>query len=807
MTAALLRDFAFGFRLLLKNRGFAAIAILALALGIGPNTAIFSIIYATLLAPMPYPHPEQLVMVWSKIQGHRNGIAAGDYLDWKNQSRSFQGLWAESGVTANLTGAGEPVQLRATALTPGMLTGWGAGMLMGRDFLPQEGQPGNDHEAVLMHKLWVSRFGARPDIIGRRIQINAQSYTVVGVLPPGQQDRMPNELYLPLAFQPDQINHDFHWLLVMGRLKPGVTIKQAQSEMDSVTKHIGSLYPQDKGWGASVEPLRNDFVPKEQIEGLWLLMGGVGFVLLIACANVANLLLARGTARQREIAVRASIGASRPRLISQLLAESLALASMGGILGIALGWAILKLLMACLPDQTLPSEADVALNLPVLLFSLAATVLAGVLAGCAPSLQAARLNLNDVLKQSSRSVSAGRYWARRILVVAEFTLALALLAGAGLAVHSFWIIMQLDLGIRIDHILTFSLPVPDNQFTQAGQIRSFYSSILEKIKAVPGVSTAATTLGMPLEYTGFGMPFYIAGKPFANPVDRPGAGFQPVSPEYFDVFGIRLVRGRHFDDHDTAGSPRVVMVDENFVRKFLKGVDPLRQRVVIEQLIPGVQKLGPAVEWQIIGVFHTVQYGDHPSDAFPVMYVPFAQVPWPSSNIAVGTSADPAAMTKSIAAAVHSIAPNLPLADIQTMDQIVTATRASDRFATVLLSCFAADALLLAALGIYGVFSFLVEQRTHEIGLRMALGAGQGQVMRLVLWEGSALALAGLLFGATGAWLVGRAMASLLYGVSAIDPQVFVCVSAVLLAAALLACYVPAHSAARVDPMLALRQE
>src|SRR5579875_1330524 len=706
MIGRLWRDFSFGLRLLLKNKGFASIAVVALALGIGPNTAIFSVIYATLLAPMPYPHPEQLVMVWSKVQGHRNGIAAGDYLDWRRESRSFQGLWAESSVNANLTGAGEPVQIEATAVIPGLLSGWGASMQMGRDFLPEEGQEGNDHEVVLMNKLWATKFGGRRDIIGKPIQINGESYTVVGVLSPGQQDRMPNQMYLPLAFKPEQINHDFHWLLVMGRLKPGVTIKQAQAEMQAVTQHIGSIYPQDKGWGASVEALRNDFLPKEQIQGMWMLMCGVGLVLLIACANVANLLLARGTARQREIAVRVSIGASRGRIFSQLLTESLALAFAGGMLGVALGWGILKLLMAFLPDQTLPSEADVRLNIPVLLFTLAATMLAGVVAGCAPALQAMRLNLNDVLKQTSRSLSAGRYWLRRVLVVAEFTLALALLAGAGLAIHSFWKIMRLDLGIRTNHVLAFSLPVPDGRLKQPDQIRNFYSAVLNRIKAVPGVVTATTTVGMPLEYTGFGMPFYIAGKPFANPAERPGAGFQPVSPEYFDVFGVRLVRGRHFDDRDTAGGQRVAMVDENFVRKYLKGVDPLEQRLEIEQIIPGVQKLGAAVEWQIVGVFHTVQYGDRPSDAFPVIYVPFAQSPWPSSNIAVETSGSPSAMTNSIAVAVHAIEPDLPLANTQTIKQITSATRAGDRFTTILLSCFAADALLLAALGIYGVFSF-----------------------------------------------------------------------------------------------------
>jgi putative ABC transport system permease protein len=800
------RDLLFGLRVLGKNKGTAFIAMLALALGIGPNTAIFSVIYATLFAPMPCPNPDQLVMVWSRIQGHRNGIAAGDYLDWKNQSRSFQGLWAESDFSANLSGGDQPEQIQATQTSPGLLAGWGAPFLMGRDFLPEEGQPGNDHEVVLMHKLWARRFGSRPDIVGQRIKINGEDYTVVGVLRSGQQDRMPNELYAPLAFKPEQTNHDFHWLIVMGRLKPGVTIKQAQADMDAVTKHIGEVYPQDRGWGASVEALRNDFLPKEQIQGMWLLMGGVGFVLLIACANVANLLLARGTARQRELAVRAAIGASRWRLFTQLLVESLALALAGGLLGLALGWAVQKLLLTYIA-QSLPSEAEVTMNLPVLLFTLTATLLAGIVAGCAPALQAARLDLNDVLKQSARSVSTGRHWLRRILVVGEFTLALALLAGAGLAIHSFWKITQLDLGVRTDHILTFNLPVPDGRLTQSDQIRTFYGGLLDRIQAVPGIASATVTTGMPLQYTGFGMPFHIAGKAFANPADRPGAGFQMVTPDYFKTFGIRILKGRPLDQHDTPGSAPVMMVDENFVRKFLQGLDPLRQRVVVEQLIPGVQKLGPPIEWQIVGVFHTVQYGNRPSDAFPVMYVPFAQSSWPSASIAVRTHGDPAAVTKSVAAAVHSIDPNLPLAQTATMEQVVSQMRAGDRFVAALISSFATVALLLAALGIYGVFGFLVGQRTHEIGLRMALGAGQQDVMRLVLGEGMTLAIAGLVFGTIGAWLVGRAMTSLLYGITALDYKVFLIVAVMLLGAALLACYIPAQRAASVDPMLALRQD
>jgi putative ABC transport system permease protein len=463
--------------------------------------------------------------------------------------------------------------------------------------------------------------------------------------------------------------------------------------------------------------------------------------------------------------------------------------------------------MAFMPPETLPSEADVTLNVPVLLFTLGATVLAGVLAGCAPAWQAARLDLNETLKQGGRSFTSGRHWLRRTLVVGEFTLALTLLAGAGLAIHSFMKITHLDLGVRTDHILTFYLPVPDGRLTEPDQIRSYYRQMLARIQAVPGVMSATAGTGLPLEYTGFGMPFYIAGRPFANPADRPGAGFQMLTPEYFDTFGVRVVRGRRIDEHDIAGAPRVMMVDETFVRRYLKGVDPLRQRVVVEDLIPGVQRLGPPVEWQIVGVFHTVQYGGRPNADRAVMYVPFWQSPWPSATIAVRTGSDPAAMTKSIAAAVHSVDPEMPLAQTETMERVMNEAHAGDRFGTVLYGSFAAVALLLAALGIYGVIAFLVEQRTHEIGLRIALGAGRVEVLRLVLGEGMALAGGGLVLGLVGAWLVGRAMQSMLYGVTAFDFGAFGAVGAVLLASALVACYVPAQRAAAVDPMIALRQE
>ena len=803
------RDFRFGFRLLRKNPGFATVAVLALALGIGANTAIYSIVYATLLAPMPYPHPKQLVMVWSKIQGNRNVVAAGDYLDWKRESNVFQALGAWSEESLNLGTSSRPERLQAAMVTPGFATMMGQPLLLGRDFLPEEGEVGKDHVAILTYRLWMDRFGGDRTIVGRTVSLNGAPYSIVGVNIPGVSDRGRDKLSVPLAFKPEQINHDFHWLLVMGRLKPGITVEQANADMDRVTQHIAEVYPKsDKGWGAIVSPLKNDFLDRDVIRALWLLLGAVGFVLLIACANVANLLLARATRRRKEVAVRASVGASRWQLFRQFLAESVALASIGGILGIALAWLLLKIILLMMPPFTLPYEANVRLNPPVLLFTLAATLLAGVLFGCAPAWQSSRLNLNDVLKEGGRtSFGGGRHGLRRALVIAEFALALSLLAGGGMAIHSLWNVEHVDLGFRTDHLLTFDLPVPHDQLTSADEINSFYRQLLDRIKALPGVSAASISTGMPLRGTGFGMPFQIVGKTVDDPSKRPGAGFNMVTPEYFRTFGIRLDQGREFTDQDLGGGAPVAIVNETFVKRYFAGVDPLTQRIAVEQLIPGVTKLGPYIEWQIVGVYHKVHNGGVGAEGFPEIDVPFWQSPWPGSSVAVRASVDPTALTRSISEIVLSMNPNLPLAEVKTMDQIKDESMAGDRFSAFLFGSFAGVALLLAALGIYGVMSFAVAQRTHEIGLRMALGAGQNRVVRLIIREGMTLAGIGLLVGLASAYFVGRVMHSLFTGVGALDPVAFGGVAALLLTSALLACYVPALRAAKVDPMQALREE
>jgi putative ABC transport system permease protein len=803
----LLQNLSFGWRLLRKSPGFTLVAVITLALGVGANTAIFSVVYATLLAPMPYPKPDQLVMVWSKVRGFRNGLAAGDFLDWKRQNTSFQDLNAWTGGSFNLATKERPEQVQGQLTTPGFYSMMGVNFSLGRDFLPEEGQVGKDHEVVLMNRLW-QRLGSDKDIVGKQLRVNGESYTVVGVIAPGPTDRLQTEMVAPLAFKPEQINHDFHWILAMGRLKDGVSIAAAQADMDVVTARIAKDYPQsNKGWGASVEPLKNDFFPKEQQRTLWLLMGAVGFVLLIACANVANLLLAKATTRMKEVALRSSLGATRWRVFSQFLTESLVLAFLGGAAGIGLSEALLKLIMAMMPPFTLPSEADVRLSLPVLFFTLASTMLAGILFGCAPAWKASGVSLNETLKEGGRSgTGRDRHRLRRVLVVAEFGLALTLLGGAGLAMRSFWNLTKVDLGVRPDHVLSFSLPVPDKRFSKPEEMVTFYRQLVEKLQAIPGVSHVSMANGLPTQGTGMGMPFNLAGHPAKEAGSRDGAGFQMVTPYYFQTFGIQLMKGRSFNEHDVDGTPRVAMVNENFVRRYLSGIEPIGQRILIEQLVPGVAKLGPEQDWEIVGVFHNVRNGLRNEDGAEID-VPFYQSPWPSMNAAVRTSGNPFEVRKSVAAAVSSMDPDLALADVKSMDQVVDESFVGDRFVTMLYGAFAVVALLLAAVGIYGVMAFSVAQRTHEIGLRMALGANRGEVIGLVLKEGILLAVIGSAIGLLGACFVGRAMQGVLFGVGTVDFVAFTIVSLTLLISALIACYLPAQRAANVDPMVALRYE
>jgi putative ABC transport system permease protein len=811
------RDIRYGLRLLLKSPGFTSVSLLALALGIGATTAIFSLLYSVLLAPLPYSDSDRIVMVWSHQKGDRNGTSPSDYLDWQKQATVFDSLnaWTGEGFTISTPDWTEQVQ--ASRVAPGFFDLlFNPKTTLGRHFVAEDQQPGNDHVVILNNKFWRERFGSDPSVIGRKLRMSGELYTVLGVAAPSPSDVGDSSMNVPLAFKPDEIRRENHFLLVMGKLKRGVTLEAANAEMAVIAKQLSQTYPKTNAdLSVTVEPLKDDFLPKSTRLGLWLMMGAVGFVLLIACVNIANLLLAWGTARQKEIAVRVSQGASRARIFRQFLIESLSLALMGGALGTLLSVAVLRGVMSLMPRNQLgiPYEADPHLNLNVLLFTLAATLLSGVLFGCFPAWHAARQNVSDMLKEGGRSNSASSAHnrLRRVLVVAEFALALILVAGAGLILRSFWNVTQVDLGVRRDHVLTFTVPIQHERTSSAAQIRSVYQQLQERIAAVPGVLKVAVAPGLPAAGAGR-LHFTISGQPSDGSDDdinkQPQAIFMPVTPGFYGTYGIRITRGRYLDARDLAGAPRVAMVSESFVRQYLPGHDPLTQRVRIAELLPDkIPPFGAPVEWQIVGVFHDVQYESHPTTGSAEVDVPFDQSPWPYTTIGVRTNGNPTAVTTSIAAAIRSVNPDYPMTRVRTMDQVVSESLVTDRFTVLVFGSFAVLALLLAAIGIYGVMTFSVAQRNHELGIRIALGAGTSQVLRLVILEGMRSALIGMAIGLPGVYLVGKTLKGLLYNVGAMDGRALIGVALVLLVSALLACYVPARRATRIDPLAALRED
>lgn len=808
MLGVLKQNISFAIRTLLKNKGFTITAVLTLALGIGASTAIFSVVYAV-FEPMPYPNSDQLVMVWSRMRTGRNSVASGDFLEWQRRSTSFQGMGAWAGASFNIATGDRPQQVPGSRRSPGFFTFEGLPFLLGRDFVPEEGQPGRDHVVILSHRVWSRHFNSNRDLVGKDIRMNGEPYTVVGVLPPGIHDRFNSQVWVPLSLRPEEITHDSNFMLVMARLKDGVSIAQAQAEMEGIAAQLQNEFPRSNAnRSVSVQPLHLNFVTESTRRNLWLLFGAVGLLLLIGCVNVANLLLARGTSRQREVALRAALGASRPRLFAQFLTESLVLAALGGALGILLAGGIIDAITAVMPPvgTMLPSEANIRISVPVLLFTIAVTTIAGLLFGSAPALQATRLDLNEVLKLGGRTGSHGmRRKAFRVLVIAEFSLALTLLASGGLALRGFWNLIRIDLGIRTDNVLTFHLPVPAKRLKGPDQIRSYYGPMLEKIEHLPGITNAAIMTGVPARGPAMGTRFTVVGQPPPDPSARRGAGFQMITPGYVDTLGIQVTRGRSINDQDTATSMRVAMVNELFATRFLNGLDPLTQKISVDEFVPGGPR-GKPVEWQIVGVFRNVR-GAGLRDENPEINVPFAQSPWPQASMVVRTDADPMALVKSLAAVVNSVDPDLPLAGVRTVDEIVSESLAIDRFSVVLFASFGALGLLLAAVGIYGVMAFAVAQRTHEFGIRLALGAQRARVINMVLKEGTILAVCGTVFGLGGAYLVGRAMQSTLYGVTAVDVRAFSAVSVLLLLAALLACVFPAWRASRVEPLEALRHE
>jgi putative ABC transport system permease protein len=790
------RDVRYGLRMLARNKGFTTVATFALALGIGPNVAIFSIVWAVFLAPLPYPHADRIVMVWSQYKGQRGTSSGDEFAQFRARSTSFDDLAFGSYRTYRITNP-DHTESENTGGAGTPLGSIDAPLALGRNFFANEGGPGNDHVVILKHRLWVDRYHSDPEIIGKSILINDEPYAVIGVYVAGFEDRiLSSDFVLPLQIVPgvpSMVSGQ-----IIGRLKPGATIAQAQAEIAAVDRqwHAARGGDPSHDWTISVEPLRNDFLDPKTIRNLWLLLAAVGLVLLIACSNVASLLLARGAARRQEIALRSAIGARRRQIFTQVLAESLTLALFGGVVGIALGWTVMKVTAAIAP--TLTAETVVEMNIPVLCFALAATLLSGVIFGCAPALHASQLNLSETLKQGSRfATGRARLHTQSLLVVGEFALALTLLSGAGMALHSFWKLSHADLGIRSDHILTGVLVPPSTnrrgpmQFLSPDQIAATNRLLLEKLGSLPGVEDVGFAWSLPP----------------VRDADWPEADLQCVTPGYFSTFGTRLLGGRLFNDHDTTATAPVVVVNQSFVRRYLSRTDPLGESLLMPMLLLGQRPAAP-VPHQIIGVLADVANGEHVGDKnVPAIYIAYSQNPSPFMSIAVRTFVDPGSLTPALRSAIGQVAPTLNLHRVDTMDHLVDTQITGDRFSAVLLGSFAIVALLLAAIGIYGVMSFAVTQRTHEIGVRMALGADRGDVVSLMIRKGMRLALIGAVVGLAGTLVLGRLMHSTLYDIGAIDYSSTSLVALILLAVAAVACLIPARRSSRVDPMVALRNE
>lgn len=809
----LIQDVRYGFRNLRKSPGFTAVAVATLAVGIGGNTAIFSFVNGALLQPLPYVDGDRIVQVLEKPPGGgRNGISTLNFLDWKKSNTVFEYMAARNGGPVTLTGINDPVQLRGSRVSVHYFDIFGVKAAMGRTFVDGEDEPGKQHVVVLSHSLWVSQFGSDPNLIGRTIILDGEPSTVVGILPGGGiYDRWYSQIWRPLAFEPQNMTRNFHWFGAIAKLKPGISLERARAEMDAIGARIAHDYPDsNKGWGVAVDRFADLLVGPRIRTYLYLLMGAVGMVLLIGCANLANLSLARGTVREREVAIRASLGAGRWRLLRQFLTESILLSVTGGAFGVGLGYVIMAALRASVPRFALPPEANVTVDGTVLLFAFALSVFTGILFGLAPAFQAARLNLSGSMKEGGRGASAGgfRQQVRGALVIFEVALAFTLLSCAGLLIRSFFEILHVDPGFNATNVITAGLPIPEKRFADPAQLNGYLRQISSSLESLPAVTGVAFTSALPLEGWGYGMPFQIAKQPLVDRANRKACFFKMVSPNYFQTLGMRLKKGRLLEARDVHGAPPVTVINETMARKYFAGDDPIGQRILIQEIVPGKAQLGQEVPWEVVGmvadekVSNLDDKGDNPG-----VYVTNEQSPTYGQSMVVRAAMDPTRLEQAIRHAVRQIDKDQPLTDVRTLERIKTESMNADRLESMLLGVFAGIAMLLSAIGIYGVVSYSVAQRTHEIGIRSALGAGTGDILGLILRGGMGMTVVGLAVGFAGALGFTRLMASLVFGVGTRDPATMIAVGAILGGVALLACYVPAYRATKVDPMVALRYE
>ena len=805
-------DARYAFRMMRKNPGFAAIAILTLALGIGANTAIFSVVYAVLLKPLPYADPSQLVLVTeAKPQEgvELTGTSYPNFEDWRAQNNVFSELAADQAHDLTVTGRGEPFVVNTTVVTPEIFALLEAQPLLGRTFVPGDGKRGAAPVVILSENIWRSRFGADPKIVGSSVSLDKRSFTILGIMRSGF--RAPTlsrnqDIWIPLVDDPLfgtwMARRGGHWARVIGRLKPGVSMAQAQADMEAIAGRLGKDFPEENaGWTIRVQPLQKAMVGDVK-PALLVLLGAVALVLLIACANIANLLLARATSRAKEMSVRIALGAGRGRIVRQLLTESAALGLLGGAAGILVAYWGVQSLRSFLPAEMAQMKA-IRVDGWVLAFALFLSVAASLVFGLAPALFAAGSDLQKTLREGAGrgGASGSRQKARSILAAAEIAVAMVLLVGAGLLVRSFISLTAVSPGFRTERLMKAEVSLPQFEYSTPAQWNAFANDLLARIQVEPGMRDSAIAIPLPLADGNVNLGFEIEGVAAAPSTNTRAADYVAASPEYFRVMGVPLLRGREFSRADVASTPRVAIISEAMARTYFPNEDPIGRRIIF-----GFPPDGDAPR-EIVGIVGDVRDVGLRQEPAAMMYVPYAQAPFWGAVVVTRSSLSLSSFADAVRRDANSIDKDLPVTDIATMPDVVNASVAQPRFQTVLLGLFGALALILAAVGIYGVISFSVAQRTHEMGIRMSLGAQPAQVLRLVMGQGARMALVGIALGAAAALGLTRLMRSLLFGVSAADPLTFAAVAILLVGVALAACYVPARRAMRVDPMTALRHE
>jgi putative ABC transport system permease protein len=808
----LIQDIKYGIRTLLKRPGFTAIAVITLALGIGATTAIFSVVQSVLLRSLPYGAGDRLVMVWEHNRTRnrpQNVINLGNFFDWKEQNHVFDDMAAFFDLSAKLTGDGEPEELPTQIATPNLFVVLGVNAVMGRTFTPDDGKPGQPDVVVISYGLWQRRFGGDQNIIGRHLQLNNRDASVIGVLPRDfswhitrtSMSVKPAEMWRAWQISDDARQRQGRFAMAVGRLKPGVSVETAQAEMNTIAARLEQAYPEfDTNWGVNLVPLRTQF-SGEIRRALFILLGAVGFVLIIACANVANLLLARGITRRKEIGVRAALGAGRQRIVRQLLTESLVLAIFGGALGLLFAWLGTGLLVALSPAE-LFGPAKVGINAPVMLFALGVSLLTGIIFGLLPAFQTTRFNLHDSLKEGGRNAggTGAGHRLRDIFVAAEIALALVLLIGAGLLIRSFTRLQAVDPGFDAQNLLTMTVNVPSWKYDNDRKIIDFFRQSIFQLKSLPEVESVGAISFLPFNGPHSGTGVEVEGKPKRPPGQGLTTGVCVTDENYFHAMKMQLRQGRLFTSQEATEERHVVVVNESFAQKNLPGENPIGKRVTINMKDKNVPS-------EIIGVVSDSKHMSLEGETEAMAYWPHPELTYPYMTFVIRTKGEATNVTAAARNVIHTIDPNQPIGDVATMQQLISKSIARSRFNTVLLAVFAVVALLLAAVGTYGVMSFAVTQRTHEFGIRMALGARALDVVRLVLRRGMLLAAVGILTGLAASFLLTRLMTALLFEVRPTDTITFVAVTMSLILVSLLACYLPARRATRVDPLVALRYE